>query len=615
MNIRNLMQISLLICFLFAAPVFAGNDADIIYHGGSILTMNDAQPRAEAIAVSAGKILAVGSSDSVMKHKGGGTRVVDIAGKALIPGFVDAHGHVFLIGIQALSANMLPSPDGEVNDIASLQRVLKSWADSNAGVVKKVNLIVGFGYDDAQLKELRHPTRDDLDNVSTDIPVYIIHQSGHLGVGNSKALEVVGLTSASKDPKGGVIRRKEGSNEPNGVLEENAHIPVIIKLLSAVDERGSQAMFQAGMDLISSYGYTTAQDGRTTPGQAKLMRSVADKGELEIDIVSYPDVLMPNAREMIESEHSLEYRNRFRIGGGKLTIDGSPQGFTAWRDRPYYNPPENFRSDYVGYPAATNDQVMDAIDWAYANHIQVLTHSNGEAASDLLIAATKEAIRKHGQTDRRAVLIHGQFLREDQVDSIKALGIFPSLFPMHTFYWGDWHRDRTVGPVNADNISPTGWVLKRGMKFSSHHDAPVAFPDSMRLLDATVTRRSRSGDIIGPSHRVDVMTALKAMTIWPAYQHFEEGSKGSIEIGKLADLVILSNDPTAIDPETLDQLKVLETIKEGKTIYSAKLADASIREDALDSCAGNESCFGAATISLSTAGLIHVHGIYREHTE
>jgi predicted amidohydrolase YtcJ len=614
MNIRNLMQISLLICFLFAAPVFAGNDADIIYHGGSILTMNDAQPRAEAIAVSAGKILAVGSSDSVMKHKGGGTRVVDIAGKALIPGFVDAHGHVFLIGIQALSANMLPSPDGEVNDIASLQRVLKSWADSNAGVVKKVNLIVGFGYDDAQLKELRHPTRDDLDNVSTDIPVYIIHQSGHLGVGNSKALEVVGLTSASKDPKGGVIRRKEGSNEPNGVLEENAHIPVIIKLLSAVDERGSQAMFQAGMDLISSYGYTTAQDGRTTPGQAKLMRSVADKGELEIDIVSYPDVLMPNAREMIESEHSLEYRNRFRIGGGKLTIDGSPQGFTAWRDRPYYNPPENFRSDYVGYPAATNDQVMDAIDWAYANHIQVLTHSNGEAASDLLIAATKEAIRKHGQTDRRAVLIHGQFLREDQVDSIKALGIFPSLFPMHTFYWGDWHRDRTVGPVNADNISPTGWVLKRGMKFSSHHDAPVAFPDSMRLLDATVTRRSRSGDIIGPSHRVDVMTALKAMTIWPAYQHFEEGSKGSIEIGKLADLVILSNDPTAIDPETLDQLKVLETIKEGKTIYSAKLADASIREDALDSCAGNESCFGAATISLSTAGLIHVHGI-REHTE
>jgi hypothetical protein len=140
---------------------------------------------------------------------------------------------------------------------------------------------------------------------------------------------------------------------------------------------------------------------------------------------------------------------------------------------------------------------------------------------------------------------------------------------MHTFYWGDWHRDHTVGPVSAENISPTGWAVERGMIFSSHHDAPVAFPDSMRVLDATVTRRTRSGDILGPAQRVDVMTALKAMTIWPAWSHHEEDRKGSIEVGKLADLVILSGDPTAIDPETLDTLKVAETIKEGSTIYAA----------------------------------------------
>ncbi|HUH40787.1 MAG TPA: amidohydrolase family protein, partial [Castellaniella sp.] len=174
---------------------------------------------------------------------------------------------------------------------------------------------------------------------------------------------------------------------------------------------------------------------------------------------------------------------------------------------------------------------------------------------------------KYPPEDRRAVLIHGQFLRKDQVASLDALDIFPSLFPMHTFYWGDWHRDRTVGPVNADQISPTAWVRERGMMFSSHHDAPVAFPDSMRVLSATVTRRTRSGDILGPDQRVDVMTALKAMTIWPAYQHFEEGSKGSLEAGKLADFVILSNDPTAIDPETLHELKISETIKGGKSIY------------------------------------------------
>ncbi len=167
------------------------------------------------------------------------------------------------------------------------------------------------------------------------------------------------------------------------------------------------------------------------------------------------------------------------------------------------------------------------------------------------------------------LLIHGQFLREDQVDTMQRLDVFPSLFPMHTFYWGDWHRDHTVGPINAENISPTGWVRQRGMMFGSHHDAPVAFPDSMRVLDATVTRRTRSGDILGPTQRVDVMTALKAMTLWPAWQHFEADLKGSIEVGKLADFVILSDDPTAVDPETLDTLKVITTIKEDNVIYQA----------------------------------------------
>jgi hypothetical protein len=171
------------------------------------------------------------------------------------------------------------------------------------------------------------------------------------------------------------------------------------------------------------------------------------------------------------------------------------------------------------------------------------------------------------------VLIHGQFLREDQVEAYGKLGVIPSLFPMHTYYWGDWHRDQTVGPLLAEDISPTGWVLERGMRFTSHHDAPVAFPDSMRVLDATVTRRTRSGDILGPRHRVDVITALKAMTIWSAWQHREEATKGSIEVGKLADFVVLSKDPTAVDPDTLDQLKVTETIKEGVAVFTLTPAE------------------------------------------
>lgn len=245
---------------------------------------------------------------------------------------------------------------------------------------------------------------------------------------------MVGFNSGSENPAGGVIRRKEGSNEPNGVLEETPHFMAMVKLLSAVDAKGAQTMFKAGMDLITSYGYTAAQEGRATLGQAELMRSTADTGEMKIDVVVYPDVLTKDAKAFIKNNHGREYKDRLRIGGAKLTIDGSPQGFTAWRDRPYYNPTPNFRSDYVGYPAATSEQVFDAIEWAYANNVQILTHSNGEAASDLLIAAIKDATEKHGMADHRPVLIHGQFLREDQVDSFKALDVFPSLFPMHTFY-------------------------------------------------------------------------------------------------------------------------------------------------------------------------------------
>jgi predicted amidohydrolase YtcJ len=185
----------------------------------------------------------------------------------------------------------------------------------------------------------------------------------------------------------------------------------------------------------------------------------------------------------------------------------------------------------------------------------------------MLIEAFEEAQEKYGDVGNRPVLIHGQFLREDQVDSFQRLGVFPSLFPMHTFYWGDWHRKHTVGPEAAENISPTGWVVERGMMFGTHHDAPVAFPNSMRVLDATVTRRTRSGYVLGPDQRVDVLTALKAMTIWPAWQHFEENDKGSIEVGKLADFVVLSDDPTAVEPETLADLLVMATIKEGRVVY------------------------------------------------
>ncbi len=546
--------------------IMAQEVADTIYTGGPIHTINDAQPAAEAVAVKGGEILFVGTLSEAMQHQGDATRIFDLDGRAMLPGFVDSHGHVVMGGLQALSANLLPPPDGPSASISMLQETLQNWVAENAAVIEQVDLIVGFGYDESQLDERRPPTRQELDEVSAETPIIIIHQSGHFGVANTKALEKAGIGKGSKAPPGGVIR-VDAEGVPTGVLEENAFYAALLPLLGGLGEEGFKAFAAAGAELWASFGYTTGQEGRASAQVMDALRAVADEKGLPIDVVGYPDVLI--AQDFIAETVSKEYENRVRVGGAKLTVDGSPQGFTALRDRPYYDPVGDYPPGYAGYASASMEQVQGAISWAYENGHQIITHANGEGASDMLIAAIGAAQQEFGRLDTRPVLIHGQFLREDQVDSLQSLGVFPSLFPMHTFYWGDWHRDHTVGPVNAENISPTGWVRQRGMMFGSHHDAPVAFPDSMRVLSSTVNRRSRSGDILGPSQRVDVLTALKAMTIWPAWQHFEENSKGSIEVGKNADFVLLSEDPFVVDRETLAELHIQATIKEDVVIYEA----------------------------------------------
>lgn len=561
----------------------ANGPADAIYLNGTILTMNDDARTAEAVAVKDGRILVVGDRNNIESLKGSSTQVIDLQGKTMLPGFVDAHSHAYMIGLQATTANLLPPPDGTGKDIAALQMLLKDWAANNQEAVQKVGWIAGFGYDDSQLAEQRHPTRHDLDQVSADLPVLIIHQSAHLGVANSKALELAGITADTPNPEGGVFRREEGSQVPNGVCEEYAFLLVAAALASRFDNAINDALVEEGTKFMASFGYTTAEEGRCTGPAIAAMQRVASRGNLDIDLVAYPDILLVE-----DIQPSLTYDNRFRIGGAKLTIDGSPQGKTAWLSEPYFVPPPGQTEDYRGYASIDEQTTEAAVEKAFANGWQLLCHANGDAAIDRFIATVRKAKANHPNVDNRPVLIHGQVLREDQVDALKELGIFPALFPMHTFYWGDWHRDSVLGPERVNNISPTGWLVERDMMFSSHHDAPVANPDSMRVLSATVTRRSRTNDIIGPEHRVSVWTALKAMTIWPAWQHFEEDNKGSIEVGKLADFAILSENPMMIPEEQLVDIKILETIKEGVSIYKRPANAASISSAAMFGITLNE---------------------------
>ena len=573
MNYQLLFAISISVTLGFTTFATASADtsqqpvAETIFFGGDILTINGEQPEyVEALVVSGEKIIFVGGKEASLSFADGKTELIDLKGQTLIPGFVDPHSHVYGVGLQAMVTNVLPPPDGQAKTVDDIVRLL-SEAQTDPrykAFIDSTGMIMGFGYDDAELD--RYPLATDLDKVSTDKPVIIIHTSGHLSVANSAALSMFGIDANSKDPQGGVIRRKPGSMEPDGVLEENAHFNVLFTLMGRFDDQLQDNMLKAGQQLYAKYGYTTAQEGRASQQAYDTIARAAQRNELMLDVVAYADMVSSSAM-MASPFLSRDYNNRFRIGGVKLNFDGSPQGKTAWLTEPYFKPPSGQSATYSGYPTFTDEQANHYMEMAFENDWQVLTHANGDAAIDQFINAVAAAIEKHGKSDRRTVLIHGQTIRQDQVDRLKDLDIFPSLYPMHTFYWGDWHAESVLGQPRADFISPTQAAREAGLMFSTHHDAPVALPSSLRVLDATVNRTTRTNKILGKDQRVDPYTALRAMTAWPAHQYFEEGRKGSLSAGKQADLVILTANPLKIPRKDLINLAVVKTISRGKTVY------------------------------------------------
>ena len=537
-----------------------------LYFGGDILTMVGNEPAyAQALVEQQGKIVFVGDKSKALA-KFSGASLIDLQGKTLLPGFVDAHSHVHGVGFQSSAANLLPSPDGKGDSVEAIVEILKEYVQNpdNKNFIKAAGWIVGFGYDDAQLD--RYPTADDLDRISKDIPIVIVHASGHLSVVNNKGLQVSGITAASVDPTGGVIRRKEGSQQPNGVLEEVAHFQVLFPLMGALDDDTQDKMLVKGQQAYASFGYTTAQEGRATADGLEAMMRAAKKDELLLDIVAYQDSLT-DEKYLASEYYGQGYSNQFRIAGIKLSFDGSPQGKTAWLTHPYHVAPESLDGGYKGYATFADDKAADLVANTFKNNRQVLVHANGDAAIDQFINSIELATKQYGNVDRRPVLIHGQTLRKDQIQKLVDLKIFPSLFPMHTFYWGDWHAESVLGHPRADFISPAKSVLEAGLMFTSHHDAPVARPNSFRVIDATVNRTTRSGNVLGPEERVSVYVALKAMTDWAAYQHFEEDNKGTLTAGKVADLIILDQNPLKVEKGDLLDIKVMQTIKAGKTVY------------------------------------------------
>ncbi len=558
-------KFTILIFLALVVVVFAvvkKQDKVATIYVGNIITIDDNNPRAEAIAVSKkGEIFAVGDKESVLATKTSNTKVIDLEGKTLMPAFFDSHSHFSSVGLLASSANLLPPPDGGVATVNGVIKALKDWYSKNPDA----KMIVGYGYDDSFLKEKRHIYKEDLDKVSTTLPVFAFHVSGHLVAVNSKALEMLNVNKDTKDPEGGTYDRYRNSSEPNGLMMEMAIYKPFMYVMENIDPEGKIIKAQ---EIYASFGYTTVEDGAAKNDDIEILKGMAKKNELYLDVIAYQ--LFNNVEN--ESDYdamSTTYKNNFRVGGLKLILDGSPQGKTAWLTEEYKVIPNHAHGDmhYKGIAFMEDEQLYSYVSKLYSKGKNFNIHVNGDAAIDQLIKAIERLKKEYGEKDVVITAVHSQTIRYDQIDKFKELGIFPSYFPAHTFYWGDFHVSSVLGGERASRISPLKTSLEKGVKFSIHHDAPVVMPRPFMSLYAAVNRLTRSGAVLGAHERISVEDGLKALTLWPAQQHKEGDRKGSLEAGKLADLIIISQDPLTTNKKDLDKIQVIETIKGGKTIY------------------------------------------------
>jgi predicted amidohydrolase YtcJ len=543
------------------------NPADTIYSGGNIITMTDGRPTAEAIAVKDGRIIFVGSAAEANRFRDARTRAVDLEGRTLLPGFIDAHSHYFNSLLVANQAKLYAPPAGPGKDVDSIIAELKRFAKGRG--ISKGEEIVGYGYDDSALSPGKLLNRDDLDNAFPDNPVQVVHVSMHGAVLNSLAQQKYGYSAATQTPPGGVIVRKPGTNEPYGLIMETAFIPVLEAAPQMTPEQ-EIAWTRAGQMLYAEAGITTAHEGITHLHQLKIMKRASEAGANIIDVIAFPFIL---ELEKILPEFPVTqwgtYEQRFKIGGVKITIDGSPQGRTAFFTTPYLAGGPGGEKNWSGELSAPQDMINRAVKAVYDLGVPLNLHANGDGAIDAFLAAHEAVAGEDPRRNRNVTLIHAQFTRKDQIAKFLEYNLRPSFYTLHTYYFAETHISNR-GADQAAYISPMRDAIDAGLHPTNHTDFVVAPLDQIFMLWSAVNRISRSGAEIGPGQRLTPLEGLKAMTIWAAEQYGEEDSKGSIEVGKLADLAILDRNPLTVEPLAIKDIRVLETIKEGTTIFTMR---------------------------------------------
>lgn len=521
-----------------------------LYFGGPILTMEPGlNPTALLTSPDGKTIEAVGDLEDLWGVDPN-AQLVDLEGRTMLPAFLDPHSHLAAMATTVSLAQLITAES--FRDIASILRHFVVDHEVQPG-----EWVVGTGYDQDLLDEGVHPTRQLLDTALADFPCLITHASGHMGVANSRALAIMGIDADTPDPDGGKIGREPDGKTPNGYLEENAFIRLATPAVPRTTPEKALNDLRYAQKKYISQGFVLAQDGMTGQAEYDLLAAGA-RADLPLEVVGYAD--LNNAPQLAD----MPPIGRFSMGGYKMFLDGSPQGRTAWMSKPYAK-----SGDYRGYPAWSDEKVIENISLALTKGRQLLAHCNGDAAAEQYMECFEKALIRTGVGDtHRPVMIHAQLVRRDQLERMSALGMIPSFFAAHLWYWGDTHL-KNFGEERADHISPLGWAQELNLPFTLHQDSPVIEPNALESVWCAVARTTRSGRVLGSDLSVTAEQALKAFTRHAAYQYGMEKTRGTLVPGKRAEFVLLDADPTAVDPRQLRRIRVLETIREDEVLYQA----------------------------------------------
>ncbi|GII99558.1 hypothetical protein CLV28_0128 [Sediminihabitans luteus] len=532
---------------------------DLILTNATVITVDDAATVAEAVAVTDGLVSAVGTAAEIGALAGDATEVVDLGGRTVVPGFVDAHSHVSMGAPYVKHAALHTPPVGDTRTVEDAIRKLHEAKERNDPAPGEY--VIGWGYFPDLMDDGGVLTAEILDREFPDHRVAVVHVSGHGGFVNSRVLEDAGYGPGSPNPDGGTIVRLPGTDVPSGELWEQAWMPLVFSLLSY-----GEAELDAMLAEYARWGVTTVQDGAATAEQIETIRGFAEKKPLLVDVRSL--AIFNELPEVLESGLMGTTAGGHTVQGVKLILDGSPQGRTAHVTEEYVTGGPGGEQHWHGLAVIDQPTTDHFVDLAYRNGVQVFAHCNGDAAVDQLLSAHRTVTAAGVTPPGRTVPIHSQVMRHDQLDEYVAAGFEPSMFTIHAYLFGDIHI-KNFGEERAFGISPMRSAIDKGLRPTNHSDYPITPINPLVLLWSSVSRTSLNGVVLGEGERITPLEGLRALTIDAAYEHRTEHDRGSIEVGKLADLVVLSDNPLEVETDAIKDVQVVRTLKRGVTVFDA----------------------------------------------